>query len=380
VTVEPGAPEVDDTAFCGQVATLLWPRRPTPADTTEFVVVPRAAQLRALLPRRPSRVAATAVAHRVAGQQGRARVRQQAIVLGARAGLIGVMGRERLRVGDTDSLRAYLSSLLGRPLAVAVHLGPPRANRKPVLQLLDPAGHTVAYAKVGINGLTDGLVSHEAAVLAQLADVALPGVRLPRLMHSGDWQGHALLVLSPLPVWEAGAAQPPQARVHAAGVLARVLGSHREPLATSACATRLRAVAEPGDAAFLAALDTTLGSEAVLEFGSWHGDFRAGNCALVDGALLVWDFERFGPDMPVGADLVHYAFSARISGGEAPGAAAAAVLADAPQLLRGVVGPEVARLVAEVTLLSLAQRYEQDRQAAYGTAGSWLLPALGGPR
>ena len=43
-----------------------------------------------------------------------------------------------------------------------------RANRKPVLQLLDARGHTVAWAKIGVDALTSVLVKHEANVLASL--------------------------------------------------------------------------------------------------------------------------------------------------------------------------------------------------------------------
>ncbi len=65
-------------------------------------------------------------------------------------------------VGRRTSLVSHLSDELGQELTAGIHLGPPRANRKPVLQLMDPSGATVAFAKVGVNRLTRERVRHEA--------------------------------------------------------------------------------------------------------------------------------------------------------------------------------------------------------------------------
>ena len=75
---------------------------------------------------------------------------------------------------------------LGRPLhelVVGVHLGPPRANRKPVLAVADRHGTLLAFAKCGVDPLTDRLVAHEAAALRHLAVVA---EREARAVHRAD--------------------------------------------------------------------------------------------------------------------------------------------------------------------------------------------------
>ena len=50
-------------------------------------------------------------------------------------------------------------------MVVSLRIGPPRANRKPVLELLSPGGEVLGFAKVGVTGLTRELVRAEAAAL-----------------------------------------------------------------------------------------------------------------------------------------------------------------------------------------------------------------------
>src|SRR5699024_6211437 len=80
------------------------------------------------------------------------------------------------------------------------HVGPPRANRKPVLLLLTPGGRAIGYAKVAINDLTSRLVRAEAEALRHLDNTRLRNVTVPRLLHEGEWNGHPLLVQEALPV------------------------------------------------------------------------------------------------------------------------------------------------------------------------------------
>ena len=52
---------------------------------------------------------------------------------------------------------------------MAVALGRPRVNRKPVLQLIDGDGTTVGFGKVGVDDHTDELVRREGRFLAGTA-------------------------------------------------------------------------------------------------------------------------------------------------------------------------------------------------------------------
>ena len=63
--------------------------------------------------------------------------------------------------------------MLGRPALLSIHIGPARANRKPVLQLLGAGGEALGYAKLGVDPLTRALVDAEAAALVRLSTVPL---------------------------------------------------------------------------------------------------------------------------------------------------------------------------------------------------------------
>ena len=77
--------------------------------------------------------------------------------------------RAAVGVGDEDtSLVERLRARFDRPeLQVAIALGRPRANRKPVLQLIDGDGTTVGFAKLGVDAHTDALVEREGRFLTE---------------------------------------------------------------------------------------------------------------------------------------------------------------------------------------------------------------------
>ena len=49
-------------------------------------------------------------------------------------------------------------------------------------------------------------------------------------------------------------------------------------------------------------------SQLPFRFGRWHGDWTPWNMATREGRPIVWDWERTAPSVPVGFDLLHYAF------------------------------------------------------------------------
>lgn len=121
-----------------------------------------------------------------------------------------------------------------------------------------------------------------------------------------------------------------------------------------------------------------------LAFGAWHGDWTPWNMASTGQGLLVWDWERFTRDVPVGFDALHYWLQTEVvpARGE-PRAAAAGCIDRAPELLAPFgTGQAEARLTAILYLADLATRYLTDRQdkagAKLGQAGAWLIPAITG--
>ena len=79
-----------------------------------------------------------------------------------------------------ESIATHLSALLGQPVRLGIHLGPPRANQKPVLQVLTPEGRTLGFAKIGANVLTRQLVAAEAQALEAVAAAGVAGLGVPR--------------------------------------------------------------------------------------------------------------------------------------------------------------------------------------------------------
>src|SRR5262249_40755506 len=160
----------------------------------------------------------------------------------------------------------------------------------PVLQLLSPDGVTFGFVKIGTNALTRTLVRAETDALTQLNRAGVTRLSIPRVLHSGEWCGHQVLVQSALPIWRPRASLATQRLVAAIDETARALGTHTNSLAGDEYWKRLRqrlgTLTEPGavsarpeaaaEAEALAQAADVLVSNAgqlPMEFGSWHGDW-----------------------------------------------------------------------------------------------------------
>jgi hypothetical protein len=378
------APRADPTSraqYVSEVLPLLFPPGPGPLD--EFVLVPDATSPRLLVPVGSRRVAAAAVRRYAQPAARTARVKRDLAALALRTGADRILLRDRVSAGGAESIAAYLSHKLDREIVVSVHIGPSRANRKPVLQLLSPDGTTVGFAKLGVNRLTRTLVRAETTALVTLHHLQLSTVDTPRVLHAGRWRGNQVLVQEALPAWRRRF--PGRARlVEAMREVAGCLGIEYAPLASSryvkALDERLSTVDSPVLGAALAALTGRRG-DTVLGFGSWHGDWAPWNMAVLADRILVWDWERFSADVPVGFDAVHHALQLRLERGAKAQDAVDETIARAPELLAPFGVPvDAAGVTALLYLVDLATRYLADRQAEagarLGVLGSWLLPVL----
>ncbi|MFF4809408.1 hypothetical protein ACFY03_14440 [Micromonospora chersina] len=380
------------SAYLGELAGLIWPEPAEPAlrkGGGGWVVVPSASRPRLLVPTGSGRAAASAVRHSTEAVGRKARLVRQGLATAFRLGLGPLVFRDRLVVSG-GGLDAYLAEVLGERALVSLHIGPARANRKPVLQLLAPDGRALGYAKLGVDPLTRALVEAEAAVLRRLADLPLGPVTVAGVRHHGDWHGHALLVQEALPVRlpRATPAAAEAAERAAMVAVAGCLGVRRRSWAGSDHAARLADAvdalgARPEAGRLRAALKTVGELDPTVAFGAWHGDWNGGNSAvLADGRVLVWDWERFEADVPVGYDELHRVVQTAIGNdGVEPVEAARALIAGADRAL-APFDPEGrgADLVAVLYLVELAARYLRDRQAEAGArlghVDAWLLPAV----
>jgi hypothetical protein len=303
-----------------------------------------------------------------------------------RTGLGSRVFGARLHVKGGGTIEDHLGAVLGRPVLLSLHIGPARANRKPVFQVLDRGGAPLAFAKIGVDPLTRRLVDDEARALGVLAGRRLLGLEVPTVLHHGTWNGATVLIQSPLPVWlprVAAADRVVAAMVEVAGLT----GVHDEPVDgpyTRGLADRVAAVTDrPGGTALALTLDSLVAGGGRLRIGCWHGDWNVGNTAVLADRLLVWDWERFGAGVPVGYDALHHGLQTAITVlGVPPERAAAELVLRAPALLAPFGVPAAgAAVVAALYLVELGARYLADGQAEAGARlgrlDDWLTPVLG---
>jgi hypothetical protein len=383
------------TQYLTEVLDLLYPRPCSTADASgehivEYLVVPDARRPRLLVPSGSRKVAVAAVRRYAEPQSRGGKLKRDAVVAAIRTGAAGLLLRDRIKITGPvgASIDGHLRTALGRELAVSIHIGPARANRKPVLQLISPEGDTFGFGKLGTGPLTQRLVRAETNALTALGDSGLTKLTVPRVLYAGQWNGLQVLVQSALPVWLPRAPLTPRRLASAMIDIAGCCGYTNGTLATSRywaeLRTRLAHVSDRPEGAQLSAAAEALTRQAGygnFRYGAWHGDWAPWNMANLADALLVWDWERFAQHVPVGFDAIHHELQRRIQAGGDATAAVEATVRKAGDLLQPfAVAPEVRELTALLYLVDLAVRYLTDRQAEagarLGVLGTWLLPVL----
>jgi hypothetical protein len=376
---------VDEHAL-DQVLALLGPEQRSGAPKGQrWAVLPHGRSPRYLVPVGPRKVS------------GATRIRTSRNRFGQRAGTVITAlvrsGAARLYpvkagvgLGDEHtSLVHMLRARFGRPeLQVAVALGRPRPNRKPVLQLIDGDGTTLGFGKLSVDDHTDELVLREGRFLTEHGGER-PPLLLPKPLLIEAWRGHRLLVVNDL---GAGIDGTGVLDLDAATVKAIAeLGPTEEvPPADSKWWTRIeeRISALPDTiapllercrdhaGAVIGALDGR-----PWPFGIWHGDLARWNAVRRGRSFLVWDWERAAGPVPVGFDAVHAHFQPPVlmQGKTGPEAATIA-LAGAGRILSdlGYEGDSAALVVAY--LLELRLRLAEDE--AMGSLGDvrWYAEAV----
>ena len=225
---------------------------------------------------------------------------------------------DRITVAESaDSLRHYLGEVFGETVDFSLGLGTARANRKPVLQVFDARGRSLAFVKVGGTEVTEALVQAEAASLQRLGEAHLPRpFEVPRLLHLGRWEDSSVVAMTAIQTsfWQRPSRQfslPLEAMALLHGAFADGSGPVAEMpfwagMLEAQSSLRPSEVRERlGEA--LAVLGQT---EDRLAVGAWHGDWTPWNMSRRRGRLQLWDWERFETGVPLGLDRCHYAVNA----------------------------------------------------------------------
>jgi Phosphotransferase enzyme family len=390
-----GEPGSGPSVFLQDVTALLQARRTDPGGSPSvpkprgpsrpLLVLPNEHAPRVLLPRSPRRVARGVIAAQSVTRSRTDQLMRWGAAGAITLGLGSLLSRSHIEIVVDGGIEEYLSDLLGCRVRIGIRLGPPRANRKPVLTVCDLQGKVKAFAKLGVDPLTDRLVKDEAKALEDLAGQQHATLCVPALLHAVQWAGHQLVVQTALPVRGAGSDDPALV-ARAMGEVATGPGETVQDLATSPFATGLTADLGRIDQDFAADLADAaggiLGRSTELSFGAWHGDWSPSNMHCDDGKVYLWDWERYSTGVPVGMDAVHFAFWHGVTRrGMGHETSARACLANAASTLEPIGIPAAdAPLVAALSLLAVGLRYAGDRQAdaggQLGRLDGWLIPAL----
>lgn len=344
------------------------------AGSLEYFVAPAGRRPRILVPRAVKRADRMFVRH---GGGLLERAVWDAWRRGQRSGLTGRLPVTRLVVDATpDGIESYLAAALAQPVSIGVLLGPPRANRKPVLQIFAADGATIGFAKVAMSELTRELQATEAAALQRLQGMTTSTFRSPRVLHHGTWNDLSILVQEAL-----GSAQSRQAPVEPPlDVMVEIAAAAGISSATLTGDPYLDEVApQPGDdwlgidVSALRRLHDRIADPAdgrPLAFGSWHGDFGPWNMGRDGATIEVWDWERFSTRVPVGLDAAHYRAQVSLAKEESPESSWPRMVRDVEAVLAasGIDTSDATR-VAACYLLAICARYRHD-------AGDAPTPAL----
>jgi len=342
-----------------------------------YVAVPSLSRPYLLLPTAPQ--PASRGLRRFSRSSGRAaRAAARAAAIGVRNGGLAALRGSRFtlsvaaEVADDQLADVLLSrrlqQMLGRAdLSLAVRVGATRPNGKPVVQAMDREGRAVAFVKIGWNDLTRPLVEREGEILEVFRDAGAPAsFTTPKLVRRERWEGFELLVVEP--IGSGGLGAGPVAPLRPTCDVAAMGDIRAGPLGASSWWTdaRLR----------LAGIDHPTLNEDVerigerhgdheLAFGCAHGDWTPWNMIRAQGRLMVWDWERFRRDAPVGQDAIHYAFmvALRQRGRPADEAARHALSATPPVLSAMGATPGDGPLLLLLHQLEMAIRFAEAREA-----------------
>lgn len=212
------------------------------------------------------------------------------------------------------SLLEHLKDVLGRQdLTFAISLGTPGVHRKPVIQIMTPDGKILGYVKVGWNQHTNALARNESHVCRHLSAFSFDSFAIPNVIYAGSWGDRFVCIQSAME----GKIQtaPRKLTSQYFAVLKELATVHSQSifLKDSALWTRLLKRIESTQSAYYRHMlrqgankvQERLGNNR-LPFHLCHGDFAPWNAQLVNGRLILFDWEYADLEAPAAWDLFHF--------------------------------------------------------------------------
>jgi hypothetical protein len=345
---------------------------PSASTAQWFAFVPNAAEARFLLPL-DHRVSAGEALRKYSASLTAREIAQRTLMSIAFRWGGTVMLRDRVGVvGDQESLRSYLSEVLGEEVTFSISLGTARVNRKPILQIFNAKGRTLAFAKVGDSTQAMGDVQAEARALRRIEGNLPAALEVPAVLHTGTWRGAFILLLSPLPIsmWQrpGGHMAVPTAEML---MLSEAFAEQDRRLEESALWADLQRALDALDEGPLRAQLATLlpglarlAPDHALRVGAWHGDWTSWNMARAHRRVLLWDWERFETGVLQGLDHCHFLVNAQTRRNGFDAARIVGALRDVQPVGQA---PDAAAVTVGVYLARLALRYSLGAQGPTGS-------------
>lgn len=349
---------------------VTWSVQSAQRGLQDYVVLPWLRSPRWLLPADAPYAAAALATQETTGAR---QVATRLLTWAHRVGLTSrvPLGRLRVQPSDGDSLVTQVSARLGEDVTVAIRLGSWDHARSLTLRGFAWDGSTRAFGKVGLDGVGCDAVRAEKAGLARVAELDVPGIAHPEVLHHFEWRGLEVLLVSPL-VASTADGKRRDMPLDAMRQLANASGHRQGELPASGWLRSVRhrtaEVSDPRLRAQLASVlaqleDASRGVE--LPLGCWHGDWTPWNMTRDGPRVMLWDWEHFAEDVPVGFDPVHYlAQRLRQTTGTGPSEERAWLAQSADVLRLGLGLGETQRdVLLAAYLLEVNLRYVLDRQA-----------------
>lgn len=355
------------------LSAILW-NGATASSNSRYAVLPSAARPRFLVPLEWPRASSYALkSYSTSRRIGR--IGRHALALGFRIGLSKRILSERAgpAIGDEDDalIETQLRRIVGQPVVSSIFFQTGRPQKKPVLQLITAQGVSLAFAKVGWNDLTRGLIRTEAAALRDVQAARLDEGELTtaRVLHEGEWHENHILLVEALTGLKPGPVSVfPRGATRALAALST--GDRRAFNDSPYWALQQTRVTRSSTPSLRSAADLVdrIG-EIDCEFGRIHGDWVPWNMAVRrTGGLAVWDWEWSRSDGPAGLDAVQWLFQRALHLDHlSPAAAVDRTLREAPsELAKLGVDGRLARPLLGAHIVESILRLQEARAAHVG--------------